>query len=123
MQVDWRLQKPAQIHIDENNHTGRMKQKKEYQGRVFNDKGQPQKRAMRNNQRDVHEIEGVLEVQRQLLLKLAELENRVMETNETRTPLYTSLESLKMDTVQAIEKTWNPRRRSTTHQRSLLVLK
>ncbi|KAJ5025168.1 hypothetical protein J3E73DRAFT_259028 [Bipolaris maydis] len=122
MPVDWSLEKSVQIQTEENDHTAQMKQKKKYKGRIFNDRGQCQIRAMRDNRRDIHEIEGVLEMQKQLLLKLAERGNRFMEANEDETPLPAFLEIFKMDTAQAIKKTWNPRRRSTTHQRSLLVL-
>jgi hypothetical protein len=88
-------------------------QKKLYRGRVFNDKGWSQERPIRNNQRDIHEIEGILEVQRQLLLKLAEKENRAIETPESRIPSSKSLERSKADTVQAIQKIWNQRSKAT----------
>jgi hypothetical protein len=123
MPGDWRPEKQIQVYVEEDRHSGQMKQKKSYQGRIFNDKGRFQERTIRNNQRDIHEVEGIFIVQRQLLLKLAEQENRVMETHENGTPLSKSLESLKIDTVQAIQKTWNPRSRSTAHQRSLLLMK
>jgi hypothetical protein len=123
MPVDWRPDKPIQVFIEENRHSSQKKEEKRYQGRIFNDKCQFQERIIRNNQRDIHELEGLLEVQRQLLLKLAEQENRVMETHEKGTPSSESLQSLKADTVQAIQKTWSPRSRSTAHQRSLFQLK
>jgi hypothetical protein len=64
-----------------------------------------------------------LEVQRQLLLKLAEQENRIMEKPERRfTSSVKGLESLKTDTIQAIQKTWNQSSRSTAKKRSLYPL-
>ncbi|XP_014550019.1 hypothetical protein COCVIDRAFT_116839, partial [Bipolaris victoriae FI3] len=74
--------------------------------RVFNDKGHVMKRVTRNNHYDIYEIEGSLEVQRQLLLKLAERENtRIENFKSERTSSVESLESLKVDIVQAIQKT------------------
>jgi hypothetical protein len=62
-------------------------------------------------------------VQRQLLLKLAEQENRIMEKPERRCkPSVERLETLKTDTVQAIQKTWNQNSRSTAKKRSLYPL-
>jgi hypothetical protein len=78
------------------------------------------KRFTRNDQHNIHDIEGSLEVQRQLLLKLAERENAMMERPESgSTSPVESLESLKADTVQAIQKTWNQRSRFITKRRLL----
>jgi hypothetical protein len=100
-----------------------MEQWERYEGRVFNNKGHIREWTIRNNQRDIYEIEGSLEVQRHLLLKLAEQENRIMEKPEERcTSSVKRLESLKTDTVQAIQKTWNQSSRSMAKKRSLYPL-
>jgi hypothetical protein len=119
MPADWNPDKPFQVFFEENRHFCQIRRKPRYQGRVFNDQGQSLERTARNNQRE-HDVEGIFEVQRQLLLKLAKQENRAMETQENGSPLF---DSLKRDTVQAIQNTWSPRSRSTTHQRSLFLRK
>jgi hypothetical protein len=101
------------------NRRPRQTEKQErHQGRVFNDKGRVREQTIRKNQRDIHEVEGSLEVQRQLLLKLAERENWMLEKPESRsTSSIESLERLKTDTVQAIQKTWNQTSRSAAKKR------
>ena len=106
MPVDWRPNKPLRGYIKNNAHS-RQTEQQEYQGRVFNDKGYVREQGSRNNQRDIYEIEGTLEVQRQLLLKLAEQENCMEKPESGSTSSVQRLESLKTDTIQAIQKTWN----------------
>jgi hypothetical protein len=122
MPIAWRPEKTLQDFIKENSHS-RQREQERYQGRVFNDKGHVRKRFTRNDQHNIHDIEGSLEVQRQLLLKLAERENAMMERLESgSTSSVESLESLKADTVQAIQKTWNQRSRFITKRRLLYTL-
>ena len=114
MPVDWRTNKPLGDFIKDNSHSRQTEQHKRHQGRVFNNRDDVWEQPSRNNQRDIHEVEGSLEVQRHLLLKLAERENWVMEKPESMsTSSAESLERLKTDTVQAIQKTWNQRIRPT----------
>jgi hypothetical protein len=123
MPVDWRPEKPLQDFIKDNSHSCQTEQQERYQGRVFNDKGHVREQAIRNNQRDIYEIEGSLEVQRQLLSKLAEQENRMMEKPESgSTSSVERLESLKTDTAQAVQKTWSQSSRPTAKKRSLYPL-
>ena len=123
MPADWRPDKPLRDFIKDNSHSRQTELHERYEGRVFNDKGHIREQIIRNNQRDIYEIEGSLEVQRQLLLKLAEQGNRIMEKPERRcTSSVERLESLKTDTVQAIQKTWNQSSRSTARKRSLYPL-
>jgi hypothetical protein len=113
MPMDWRPKKPFRDFIKDNGHSCQTEQQERCQGRVFNDKGRIREQTTRNNQRDIHdihEIEGSLEVQRQLLSKLAEQENWTMEKPETSVE---RLKSLKTDTVQAIQKTWSQSSRCT----------
>jgi len=77
-----------------------MEQRERYKGRVFNNKGHIKEQTIRNNQRDIYEVERSLEVQRHLLLKLAEQENRIIEKPKERcTSSVKRLKSLKTDTV------------------------
>lgn len=99
-----------------------LEQRGRYEGRRFNVKGHIKEQTIRNDQRDLHEIEGSLEVQRQLLLKLAEQENRIMEKPESCTSSVERLERLKTDKVQAIQKTWNQNSRSTANKPFLYPL-
>ena len=107
MPVDWRPNKPFQVFLEERRRSFQMNEKRTYQGRVFNGKGQFQGHMRRDNQCDIHEVEGVLEVQRQLLLKLAEKENRalaemennVRDTTESTRASSQRLDGLKADTV------------------------
>jgi hypothetical protein len=123
MPVDWRPEKPLRDFIKDNSHSRQTEQQERYQGRVFNDKGHVREQAIRNNQRDIYEIEGSLEVQRQLLSKLAEQENRMMEKPESgSTSSVERLESLKTDTAQAVQKTWSQSSRPTAKKRSLYPL-
>jgi hypothetical protein len=123
MPVDWRPEKPLRDFIKDNSHSRQTEQQERYQGRVFNDKGHVREQAIINNQRDIHEIEGSLEVQRQLLSKLAEQENRMMEKPESGiTSSVERLESLKTDTAQAVQKTWSQSSRPTAKKRSLYPL-
>ncbi|KAF2844252.1 hypothetical protein T440DRAFT_484326 [Plenodomus tracheiphilus IPT5] len=123
MPVDWRPDKPLRDYIKDNGYSRQTEKQEEYRGRVFNDQGHIMEKASRNNQRDIYDIEGSLEVQRQLLLKLAERENWVMEKPESgRTSPVKRLESLKKDTVQAIQKTWNQSNRSTPKKRLFVAV-
>ena len=123
MPADWRPDKPLRDFIKDNSHSRQMEQRERYEGRVFNNKSHIKEQTIRKNRRDIHEIEGNLEVQRHLLIKLAEQENRVMEKPEERcTSSVERLESLKTDTVQAIQKTWNQSSRSRAKKRSLYPL-
>jgi hypothetical protein len=106
MLVDWKPNKRLRTFIKDNSHSRQTEQQERYQGRVFNNKGHIREQTIRNNQRDIYEVEGSLEVQRQLLLKLAERENRMLEKPKSgKTSSVKSLEGLKTDTVQAIQKT------------------
>jgi hypothetical protein len=123
MPVDWRPEKPLRDFIKDNSHSRQTEQQERYQGRVFNDKGHVREQAIRNNQRDIYEIEGSLEVQRQLLSKLAEQENRMMEKPESGSiSSVERLESLKTDTAQAVQKTWSQSSRPTAKKRPLYPL-
>jgi hypothetical protein len=123
MRVDWRPEMPLYKFIKDNSHSHQAEQQARYQGRVFNDKGHIREQTIRNNQREIYEIEGSLEVQRQLLLKLAEQESQMMEQPGRGSTLSVEhLHSLKTDTVQAIQKTWNQNSRSTAKKRSLYPL-
>jgi hypothetical protein len=123
MPADWRPDKPLRNFVKDNSHSRQTEQQERYQGRVFNDKGHIRKHTIINSQRDIYEIEGNLEVQRQLLSKLAQRENCMMEKpGRGRTSSVESLESLKKDTVQAIQKTWSQSGRSTTKNGSLYPL-
>jgi hypothetical protein len=123
MPVDWRTNKPLGDFIKDNSYSRQTEQHKRHQGRVFNNREDVWEQPIRNNQRDIHEVEGSLEVQRHLLLKLAERENWVMEKPESMSTSYAeSLERLKTDTVQAIQKTWNQRSRPTAKKSLLFSL-
>jgi hypothetical protein len=123
MPVDWRPEKPLRDFIKDNSHSRQTEQQERYQGRVFNDRGYAREGTIRNSQRDIHEVEGSLEVQRLLLLKLAEQENRMIEKPESgSTPSVERLDKLKRDTVQAIQKTWSRSSRSMAKKRSLYPL-
>jgi hypothetical protein len=103
MPVDWRPEKPLWDFIKDNNHYRQTEQQARYQGRVFNDKGHAREGTIRNNQHNIYKIEGSLEVQRQLLSKLAEQENRMIEKpGSGSTTSVERLKSLKRDTVQAL---------------------
>lgn len=105
MPADWRSDKPVRDPIEEDSHSRQTAQQGRYEGRVSNDKGHIREPTIRSNRRDIYEIEGSLEVQRQLLLKLAEQENRIMEKpGRRRKSSIERLENLKTDTVQAIQK-------------------
>ncbi|KAH8689224.1 hypothetical protein GQ44DRAFT_734439 [Phaeosphaeriaceae sp. PMI808] len=76
MLENWRPDTPFRSLIKDHHYTNRAEKQK---GRVFNDKGQVKEQTnitLRNPRRHPHEIEGILEVQRLLLLKLAGQENR-----------------------------------------------
>jgi hypothetical protein len=123
MPVDWRTNKPLGDFIKDNSYSRQTEQHKRHQGRVFNNREDVWEQPIRNNQRDIHEVEGSLEVQRHLLLKLAERENWVMEKPESMSTSYAeSLERLKTDTVQAIQKTWNQTSRPTAKNSLLFSL-
>jgi hypothetical protein len=123
MPVAWRPDKPFREFIEDNSHFRQTEQQERYQGRVFNDKGHIREHTIRHSQHDIYEIEGSLEVQRQLLSKLAQRENCIMEKpGSGRTSSVESLESLKKDTVQAIQKTWSQSSRSTAKKGLLYLL-
>ncbi|KAF2843891.1 hypothetical protein T440DRAFT_523910 [Plenodomus tracheiphilus IPT5] len=123
MPVDWRPDKSLQEFIKHNSHSRQMEQQERYQGRIFNDKGHIREQVSRKNQRDIYEVEGSLEVQRDLLLKLAERENCITEKPESRSSSsIEQLESLKKDTVQAIQKTWNQSSRSAAKKRLFVAV-
>jgi hypothetical protein len=90
------------------------------QRRVLNDRGQSWSRASRlhhNTERKTHEVEeGILEVQKILLLKLARQENK--EGLFTADPVTRDeLERLRVDTALAIQATWsNGQHRSSLRQ-------
>lgn len=83
--------------------------------RVFNDKGQTRNevaKGKRNAKRVTYEIEGILEVQKMLLLKLAGQENRMKGFSQGVTggkdaQSKADLEQLKVDTAQAVQATWS----------------
>ncbi|XP_014551479.1 hypothetical protein COCVIDRAFT_20270 [Bipolaris victoriae FI3] len=116
MPTTWTPEKTLQDFIKDNSHSRQIEQER-YQGRVFNDKGHVIKRITRNNHHDIHEIEGSLEVQRQLLLKLAERENKRIENpktvvkmiwNTSVSRLATKLEVLEKGTLGSVglERFW-----------------
>jgi hypothetical protein len=114
MPVDWRTDKPLGDFVKDDGYSRQTEQHKRHQGRVFNNRDDVCEQPIRNNHRDIHEVEGSLEVQRDLLLKLAERENRIIEKPESMSiSSLECLERLKTDTVQAIQKTWNQRSRPT----------
>ncbi|KAH7111357.1 hypothetical protein B0J11DRAFT_512213 [Dendryphion nanum] len=88
-----------------------------FRGRVFNDRGQPQIRSTRpegSTRRKTNEMEGILEVQRMLLQKLASQENQVKGFSQgikggrgEEAQLQGDLEQLRVDTAQAIQATWS----------------
>jgi len=120
MPVDWSPNRSLRDSITDNSRSRPIEQQEKYQGRVFNDKGYTKEQTIRIDQRDIHDIEGSLEVQRQLLLRLAERENWKIEKPESRSTSFVErLESLKTDTVQAIQKTWNQSSRPTAKKRLL----
>ena len=120
MPVDWRPDKSLQDFIKDNSYSRQTEHHESNQGRVFNHRNYVWEEPIRKNSGDIHEVEGSLEVQRQLLLKLAEQENLLIEKPESiRTSSVESLKRLKTDTVQAIQKTWNQRSKPTA-KKSLL---
>jgi hypothetical protein len=121
MPVDWRPKKCIQAFIKQDSYARQVERRECYEGRVFNDKGSFREQTTKDNHRDIHEVEGTLEVQRQLLSKLAAHENRVIAEPGSNMH-YKRLEALKADTVQAIQKTWNQSSRSTAYQRPLYRL-
>jgi hypothetical protein len=108
MSADWRSDKSVRDFI-EDSHSRQTAQQERYEGRVFNDKGHIGTPTIRNDQRGMYEIEGSLEVQRQLLLELAEQENRIMEKSGRRCKSSIErLESLKTGTVSSYTKDMRP---------------
>lgn len=95
----------------------RMNQAQKVRRRVFNDKGQSREQVSKRHRiakRNTLEIEGILEVQKMLFLKLAEQENRVkgfskLDTVEWGKGIQSNadLEQLMVDTVQAVQATWS----------------
>ena len=120
MTVRWRPKEQFQAFIGENGYVRQMERKRCYQGRIFNDKGWLTEPIKKDDQRELHDVEGTLEVQRQLLSKLAVHKNQTIA--EPRSDMYhRRLEALKADTVQAVQKTWNQSSKSTTYQRSIYI--
>jgi hypothetical protein len=79
MPVNWKTDMPIRVFVRDCHYS---KQAKKFKGRVFNNKGQAWEQTTRtqnNSGRDLYNIEGALEVQRFLLLKLAEQDNRARE--------------------------------------------
>jgi hypothetical protein len=64
--------KPLRDFLTDDSHSRQIEQQERYQGRVFNGKGHISEQTIKNDQRDIQEIEGSLGLQRQLLLILAE---------------------------------------------------
>jgi hypothetical protein len=120
MPVSWRPEKRFQAFIKENGYVYQMERKRCYEGRIFNDKGWLTEHINKDDPRELHDVEGTLEVQRQLLSKLAVHENQAIA--EPGSDMYHKrLEALKADTVQAIQKTWNQNSKSSTYQRPIYI--
>ncbi|RII22705.1 hypothetical protein CUC08_Gglean013423 [Alternaria sp. MG1] len=118
MPVRWRPKKRFQVFIEENGYVRQMERKRCYEGRIFNDKGWLTEQINKDDPRELHDVEGTLEVQRQLLSKLAAHENQAIA--ELGSDMcHRRLEALKADTVQAIQKTWSQSSKSTTYRRSI----
>jgi hypothetical protein len=120
MPVNWRPENRFQALIKENGYVRQMERKRYYEGRIFNDKGWLTEQINKDDPRELHDVEGTLEVQRQLLSKLAVHENQTIA--ELGSDMYhRRLEALKADTVQAVQKTWNQSSKSTTYQWSIYM--
>lgn len=116
MPIRWRPSKPIRMFIDEHDYTYFKDRNRYYERRVFNDKGRFSNQIPKDNEREIYDVEGTLVVQRQLLSKLAAVENQV--TGESENSVHRRrIEALKADTVQAIQKTWNQSSRSITKGR------
>ncbi|KAJ5041940.1 hypothetical protein J3E74DRAFT_286427 [Bipolaris maydis] len=106
MPIRWRPSKPIRTFIDEHDYTYFKDRNRYCERRVFNDKGRFSDQIPKDNEREIYDVEGTLEVQRQLLSKLAAVENQV--TGESENSVHRRrIEALKADTVQALQKTWN----------------
>ena len=120
MPVNWRPEKRFQAFIKENGYVRQMERKRCCEGRIFNDRGWLTEQINKDDPRELHDVEGTLEVQRQLLSKLAVHENQAIA--EPGTDIYhRRLGALKADTVQAIQKTWSQSSKPTTYQRSIYI--
>jgi hypothetical protein len=120
MPVSWRPEKRFQAFIRENGYVRQMELKRCYEGRIFNDKGRLTEQINKDDPRELHDVEGTLEVQRQLLSKLAVHENQTVA--EPGSDMYhRRLKALKADTVQAIQKTWSQSSKPTTYRRSIYI--
>ena len=120
MPVRWRPEKRFQAFIEEYGYVRQMERKRCYEGRIFNDKGWLTEQINKDDPCELHDVEGTLEVQRQLLSKLAVHENQTIA--EPGSDMYhRRLEALKADTVQAIQKTWSQSSKSTTYRRSIYI--
>ncbi|KAF2179940.1 hypothetical protein K469DRAFT_673459 [Zopfia rhizophila CBS 207.26] len=119
MPIDWRPDTPLKAFVEysqtrQRDFPGGNRAKK-YKRRVFNDKKTlaiPITRPNPSSKRTLYEIEGILEVQRMLLQKLAAQENVVkgLSGYELQSPTSTpkaDLDRLKKDTGLAIQATWN----------------
>lgn len=122
MPLNWRPSKPIGVFIKERDCIYFQERIRHYEGRVFNDKGRFSEQTPENNEREIYDVEGTLEVQRQLLFKLAALENQVTGESENSV-LRKCIKALRADTVQAIQKTWNQSSPSTAYQKSLYSMR
>jgi hypothetical protein len=120
MAVNWRPEKRFQAFIKENGYVCQVERKRYYEGRIFNDKGWLTEQINKDDPRELHDVEGTLEVQRQLLSKLAVHENQTI-AEPGRDVYHRRLEALKADTVQAIQKTWSQSSKSAAYQRSIYI--
>lgn len=122
MPIRWRPSKPIRTFIDEQDYTYSKDRNRYYERRVFNNKGRFSDQIPKDNEREIYDVEGTLEVQRQLLSKLAAVENQV--TRESENSVHRRrIKALKADTVQAIQKTWNQSSRSTAYRKSLYLMR
>lgn len=122
MSIRWRPSKPIRTFIDEHDYTYFKDRNRYYERRVFNDKGRFSDQIPKDNEREIYDVEGTLEVQRQLLFKLATVENQVTGESENSVRRR-RIEALKTDTVQAIQKTWNQSSLSTAYRKSLYLMR
>ena len=122
MPIRWRPSKPIRTFINEQDYTYSKDRNRYYERRVFNNKGRFSDQIPKDNEREIYDVEGTLEVQRQLLSKLAAVENQV--TRESENSVHRRrIKALKADTVQAIQKTWNQSSRSTAYRKSLYLMR
>ncbi|XP_014553182.1 hypothetical protein COCVIDRAFT_108387 [Bipolaris victoriae FI3] len=122
MPIRWRPSKPIRTFINKHDHTYFKDRNRYCKRRVFNDKGRFSNQIPKDNKREIYDVEGTLEVQRQLLSKLAAVENQV--TRESENSVHRRrIKALKTDTVQALQKTWNQSSQSTAYRKSLYLMR